>query len=340
MADSYFHVQLTAILDVLLKTAAVDICALADSVFSSLQREIERCTSENEELRRQLQSLVVEQNSSSATEAAALKPTERNSRRTHDSRQKSCNTGSDAGVVSSGQQLQKQGATSAGVKEEVTEMYVTQTVENRVEDGSSDGGPLEDGNAQLSDVRPDLKTETEKTESAFPSSEPDWNDCCITDYDDGERSPGPEGRQENQNTQYMLYPNSNEEGEDREMEKEQLPRDPCLPQGPDLQCTFIQIDGTVTTSVNDRPTESTFACSICGKVVLSEHRLRVHIKTHAALRPYTCSQCGKCFTRKATLNFHQNIHRGVKPYSCNICPKSFADPSALRRHKSIHRMVR
>ncbi|KAL7867060.1 hypothetical protein AOLI_G00148740 [Acnodon oligacanthus] len=342
MADSYFQVQLTAILDVLLKTAAVDICALADSVFTSLQREIERCTCENEELRRQLQSFTAEQNVLSDREAAPLKTKERCSRaaedggrKAHDRRPKTCTVGTDPGTVSSGQQLQKQSAASAGVKEEVTEMYVTQSVESRVHDVSSDGVPVADRNAQLSHPCPDLKTESEKTESVFQSSQPNWNNCSITDYEE-ER----QGEQENQNTQIEPYTNANGEGEEREMEKEQLPRETCLPQEPDLHCTFIQIDGTVTTSVPERQPGSTFTCDICGKIVLSEQRLRVHIKTHATLRPYTCSQCGKSFTRKATLNFHQNIHRGVKPYACSICPKSFADPSALRRHKSIHKVVR
>ncbi|XP_017576233.1 zinc finger protein 200-like [Pygocentrus nattereri] len=342
MADSYFHVQLTAILDVLLKTAAVDICALADSVFTSLQREIERCTCENEELRRQLRSFTAEQNGLSDREAAPLKTEERSSRaaedggrKARDRRPQACNVETDAGTVNSGQQLQKQSAASAGVKEEVTEVYVTQSVESRVHDVSSDGVPVADRNAQLSDLSPDLKTESEKSESVFHSSQPDWNDCSITDYEE-ER----EGQQENQNTQIRPYTNSNGEGEERETEKEQLRRETCPPQEPDLHCTFIQIDGTVTTSVPERQTGSTFACDICGKVVLSEQRLRVHVKTHATLRPYTCSQCGKSFTRKATLNFHQNIHRGVKPYACSVCPKSFADPSALRRHKSIHKVVR
>ena len=76
---------------------------------------------------------------------------------------------------------------------------------------SSDGVPVADRNAQLSDLRPDLKTESEKTESVFHSSPPDWNDCSITDYEE-ER----EGQQENQNTQIGPYTNSNGEGEDRE----------------------------------------------------------------------------------------------------------------------------
>lgn len=56
MVDSHFHVQLTAVLDVLMKTAVSDICALAESWFKSLHLEITRVKKENEDLREKLQS--------------------------------------------------------------------------------------------------------------------------------------------------------------------------------------------------------------------------------------------------------------------------------------------
>ncbi|XP_072516729.1 uncharacterized protein [Salminus brasiliensis] len=342
MAETYFHVQLTAILDMLLKTAAVDICALADSVFTSLQREIERCTSENEELRRQLQSFIAEPNSSADPEAVPLKTKERHGRvaedgagKSHDSKQKTISMGTNTAAVRSGQRRQR--PASAGVKEEVTEMCVTQPCMQNTVDGA-------ERNDQLSDPSPDLKSESEnKTGSG---SQLNWNNCTIEDYEEeGESSPGRDELREDMedlSAHYVPYAQSTRAEEDEERGKDQLQHDMSLPQTPDLQCTFIQIDGTVTAAVahnNERQAESKISCNICGKRVMSEKRLRVHIKTHAALRPYTCSQCGKSFTRKATLNFHQNIHRGVKPYACNICPKSFADPSALRRHKSIHKVM-
>lgn len=192
-------------------------------------------------------------------------------------------------------------------------------------------------NAQLPELSPEPKTELD-------SSQPDWRDCSLTDYEeDGENCPALEGLQENLDAPFVPSSNSTGEEADGATGKGRPLRDACLPPAPDLQCSFIQIDGTVTASIPHPPARQAggpVACHICGKRLLSEQRLRVHIKTHSTLRPYTCSQCGKSFTRKATLNFHQNIHRGVKPYACNVCPKSFADPSALRRHKSIHRVVR
>ncbi|MCI4374077.1 hypothetical protein PGIGA_G00001930 [Pangasianodon gigas] len=67
MVDSHFHVQLTAVLDVLMKTAVSDICALAESWFQSLHMEIARSKKENEDLRQKLQRMQ-EQNHQAAAE--------------------------------------------------------------------------------------------------------------------------------------------------------------------------------------------------------------------------------------------------------------------------------
>lgn len=57
MVDSHFHVQLTAVLDALMKTAVSDICALAESWFKSLHMEMARSKKENENLRQKLESM-------------------------------------------------------------------------------------------------------------------------------------------------------------------------------------------------------------------------------------------------------------------------------------------
>ncbi|XP_066503045.1 zinc finger protein 84-like isoform X2 [Hoplias malabaricus] len=260
-----------------------------------------------------------------------------------DCKQKAAERGIDTGIVTCGKQ-QKQSPASVGVKEELMELSVSQNLENRVDGVFSDevaviGSVVTERNAQLSDLSLELKAESEKNTTIIHNIQPDWNNCSLTDYEEGmENSLAVEGQ--NKNTQYIPYANSNGEAGDREQEKEQQLYDTYLQQTPDVQCTFIQIDGTVTASVPHNPegqTGSSLICNLCGKRLSSERRLREHIKTHASLRPYTCPQCGKSFTRKASMNFHQNIHRGVKPYACDICPKSFADPSALRRHKSIHK---
>lgn len=69
MVDSHFHVQLTAVLDVLMKTAVSDICALAESWFKSLHLEITKVKKENEDLRQKLQSTDQHQHHTAAVAA-------------------------------------------------------------------------------------------------------------------------------------------------------------------------------------------------------------------------------------------------------------------------------
>lgn len=70
MVDSHFHVQLTAVLDVLMKTAVSDICALAESWFKSFHMELARSKKENEDLRKRLQIIEQEKHHEPAAETA------------------------------------------------------------------------------------------------------------------------------------------------------------------------------------------------------------------------------------------------------------------------------
>ncbi|XP_026866478.1 zinc finger protein 235-like [Electrophorus electricus] len=361
MAASYFRVELTAILDVLIKTAVVDICTLADSVFASLQMEVERCTSENEDLRRELQRFIMEQNSSIDSEVVAKNHNARDSMgRTEedamaiadDCKQMAGDASSEtAADIERGQwqvDLQRLSPALAGIKEEVTETCVSHSMDNRVDVISSDGvcAPfplMSERNGQCSDISPDLKTELgNKRTSAFHSSQPVGDSCVIPVYEEENGSPPPlDGDWETEQLGSQHVPGGQRGEEDGGEEELQL--DTCMPQTPSSHCDFTLFGGSVRSSVFPstlRQTGSTFICNICGKSILSQQGLRVHMKAHAGQRSFTCSQCGKSFTRKSTLNFHQNIHTGAKPYACSVCPKSFADPSALRRHKAIHKAVR
>ncbi|XP_028329097.1 zinc finger and SCAN domain-containing protein 29 [Gouania willdenowi] len=52
---------------------------------------------------------------------------------------------------------------------------------------------------------------------------------------------------------------------------------------------------------------------------------------------YICSFCGKSFDRISHLEIHQRVHTGEKPYTCSTCGKNFSQRSNLRTHQRTHK---
>lgn len=65
-------------------------------------------------------------------------------------------------------------------------------------------------------------------------------------------------------------------------------------------------------------------------------KLRLHMQSHAGIKPYMCSVCGNTYSTKSYLKEHEVLHTGLKPYACRFCNKSFAQTSALKIHEKIH----
>ncbi|XP_026116771.1 zinc finger protein 33B-like isoform X1 [Carassius auratus] len=79
--------------------------------------------------------------------------------------------------------------------------------------------------------------------------------------------------------------------------------------------------------------EKPYICIVCGKRFAQKTYLTTHQRTHSGERPYSCVECGKSFSQKSSLNVHLRSHTGEKPYSCSHCGKSYAFKIALRTHR-------
>ncbi|XP_071445614.1 zinc finger protein 25-like [Hetaerina americana] len=77
-------------------------------------------------------------------------------------------------------------------------------------------------------------------------------------------------------------------------------------------------------------------CEFCAKNFRNLSRLKRHILTHNAERPFQCALCLKGFAKNINLQMHMLTHTGERPHRCEICSKGFALNSSLKRHMLTH----
>ncbi|XP_069669386.1 zinc finger protein 664-like isoform X1 [Periplaneta americana] len=82
--------------------------------------------------------------------------------------------------------------------------------------------------------------------------------------------------------------------------------------------------------------EGSNKCHICGKLLRTLQRLKMHLRTHTAERKFECNSCGKHFFRLEHLKSHVRTHIGDKPFNCDVCGKSFSQWGSLKVHSRTH----
>ncbi|XP_072536138.1 uncharacterized protein [Salminus brasiliensis] len=368
MAESHFHVQLTAILDALMRSAVSDICALADSWVQSLQMEIRRSQRENQDLKQKLYNM--EQQPPPDTQPEKKTETDEapiDRELTNDSKKMAGNSETESAACKRGQwcvMLQKWSPVLVGAKAEVMDRSIGQGEDEQLDAPSDDIGPTpvcED--TAVNHPLYDLKSESEKTVAGLQKSECS-PDVSVDREDDHQEPAALEQNNETESTEHFPQPKREEEDEfdvscllipdaqlsstwlHRENHPESTNSDNCR-MSLNLEADF-NLSATLPNAKRfsernsvsltcEKQIGGTFICNICGKTLTTKRSFICHLRLHTGERPFTCTQCGKSFAKKFNLDIHYNVHSGARPYACPLCPRSFADPSAFGRHKLVHR---
>ncbi|XP_053350386.1 zinc finger protein 329-like [Clarias gariepinus] len=362
MVDSHFHVQLTAVLDVLMKTAVSDICALAESWFKSLHMEIARSKKENEDLRQKLQSMEEQEQHQAAANGELQRNTTKEEKQETGSEvrgadgqwgsQSGCTAfaGTSTGDLAANAQLgspsseedslkrncsAKESAarkrahsrwnhTSVGTKPEMMNRSGIERLEQRIEDAKI--------YSQHYSPSGELKTESRTSRPALQSFK-----CSSED-------------------------GSHHGNEIEEKDDCVVLDDICEPESPqlvreeeqefDVSCIWTpDLEQNSTHGLRDN--QSDFTNSDCRMTLNLSKDLNLELparnaqhfdyskRTSVSLsfekgNTFTCNICRKNLSTKNSLASHYRLHTGEKPFMCAQCGKSFAKKFNLDVHYNIH----
>lgn len=78
-------------------------------------------------------------------------------------------------------------------------------------------------------------------------------------------------------------------------------------------------------------------CCLSPINILTNHKVKGHMRSHTNERPFVCSfdGCGRAFARQHDRKRHESLHNDDKPYQCLGCDKKFARIDGLARHREF-----
>lgn len=75
-----------------------------------------------------------------------------------------------------------------------------------------------------------------------------------------------------------------------------------------------------------------FPCELCSKTFTTKVALRIHMRIHEDVKPFSCDICGKSFRQSSVATLHKRVHTGEKPFPCSLCDRKFAYKHHLKKH--------
>ncbi|KAL4714315.1 hypothetical protein ACJJTC_009667 [Scirpophaga incertulas] len=94
--------------------------------------------------------------------------------------------------------------------------------------------------------------------------------------------------------------------------------------------TYLLVEHRIKEHGAKRPIS---VCKECGKSFLTEHNLKVHIRSvHVKERNHPCTICSMRFFTKCDQKRHEKTHDDVRSFSCTYCEGRFKTKDSWRRH--------
>ncbi|XP_076827576.1 uncharacterized protein LOC143474132 isoform X2 [Brachyhypopomus gauderio] len=366
VVDSRFHVQLTAILDTLLKTAVTDICALTDEWSATLQMEITLSKSENEDLKRRLQ--IMEENLAHRMGLEKMGYPNTNPRLSGTGSADCLKKLYECGQKTVESERKPKGGqwhwspVLAGIKEEEMEISIMGRTKGKL-DASKDVFHTihhTDSNRQISDLKTEPEsiaehgsqnTEAECNKGFTLDCEYETQDCLALDGD---------LEIEHQSLQHIQLSPTKTEGDIEEEEEEEEKEEEAEGDNDGRteeheQCDFLNVvpPGLLDhTALFNNPESTSSDCSVL--VTLEENAdmstTATKVKPSNASETtlghssgkkkkgprFICNICGKSLSSKYSLTVHYTLHTGERPYACTQCGKRFVNKTNLQIHQNIH----
>jgi len=106
-----------------------------------------------------------------------------------------------------------------------------------------------------------------------------------------------------------------------------------------MKCHACQVSAsecTLHSASNAALHSRQISCRVCHKNFTCAKKLKMHMRTHAALKPFNCKFCDKSFLHSHVLKMHQVQHYSAKVYQCTLCKVTYPTKKELESHIINH----
>ncbi|XP_005091685.1 uncharacterized protein LOC101862999 [Aplysia californica] len=78
--------------------------------------------------------------------------------------------------------------------------------------------------------------------------------------------------------------------------------------------------------------DKNFVCEVCGKLMKSKRRLKLHMTVHTGEKIFNCNVCQMEFSSLARLTNHKKEHQSNKQFICDVCGSAYGRSQDLKTH--------